>query len=93
VATPGVVLLEKGSCNLWMFSLEFLECVSYDADHHVAVLTAILDYVNKRLVLQLVSNLAGNNTDVPRNPSFGKSISLRFPLLLWQELHGQVLCD
>ena len=66
---------------------------SYDADHHVAVLTAILDYLNKRLVLQLVSNLTGNNTNVPRNPSFGKPISLRFPVLLWQELHGPVLCD
>jgi len=91
--TPSVVLSEKGSCNLWVFFLEFLECVSYDADHHVAVLTATLDYVNKRSVLQLVSNLTGNNTNVPRNPSFGKPISLRFPVLLWQELHGPVLCD
>ena len=93
MVTPGVVLLEKGSCNLQMFFLEFLECVSYDADHHVAVLTVILDYVNKRSVLQLVSNLRGNNTNVPRNPSFGKSINLRFPVLLWQELHDPVLCD
>ena len=93
VVTSGIVLSEKGSLNLRMFFLELLECVSYDADHHVAVLTGILDYVNKRLVLQLVGNLTGNNTNVPRNPSFAKPISLRFPVLLWQELHGPVLCD
>ena len=93
MVTPGVVLSEKGSRNFRMFFLEFLQCVSYDADHHVAVLTAFLDYVNKRLVLQLVSNPTGNNTNMPRNPSLGKPISLRFPVPLWQELHCPVLCD
>lgn len=64
-----------------------------DADYHVAVLTGILDYVNKHLVLQLVSDLTGKNTNMPRNPSFGKPVSLHFPVLLWQELHGPFLCD
>ena len=59
----------------------------------VAVLTGILDYVNKCLVLQLVSNLTGNNTNMPRNPLLANQSACVSLSLLWQELHGPVLCD
>ena len=44
--------------------------MSYDGDHNVAVLTAILDYVNERLVLQLLSNPTGSNTNMPYAKKF-----------------------